>query len=105
PRSLALRRLAPAFMVAVLALLAVGAGLAFWIRLVLYLFLVIYFLAGICLGPARSTSVDILTRLSLPVLTFPFHFSYGLGTLAGLSEGITSMCLGLSTGRQETTRS
>jgi len=105
PRSLALRRLAPAFMVAVLAVLALGATLALWIRIVLYLFLVIYFLAGICFGPGRSVSVDILTRLSVPVLAFPFHLSYGLGTLAGLSDGMTSTRRDVSTGRQQTNRS
>src|SRR5262249_38300782 len=105
PRSLALRRLAPAFMVAVFALLAVGAAFALWIRIALCLFLAIYFLGGICFGPARSTSVDILTRLTLPVLAFPFHLSYGLGTWAGLSQGITSMCVDLSSRGQETTRS
>lgn len=86
PRSLALRRLAPTFMLVLLVMLATGAVFTLWPRILLYLLLGLYILAGVCLGPAQSPAFDILTRLSLPVLAFPFHLSYGLGTLAGLCQ-------------------
>lgn len=84
PQSFSLRRFVPAFMVLLLSGLAM---LAVWLpamRIFIATLLLLYILTGFYFGSAQSRLTGLLTRVCLPFCAFPFHVSYGIGTLAGL---------------------
>jgi glycosyltransferase involved in cell wall biosynthesis len=83
PRSFALRHFVPALFVMGLVILASGALVIPAARVGLALALAAYVLAGICFGSSELYEPDLITRFAIPLFTFPFHFSYGAGIIAG----------------------
>jgi cellulose synthase/poly-beta-1,6-N-acetylglucosamine synthase-like glycosyltransferase len=88
PQSFAPRRFAPALLVLVL----VGLGIlifrfpAIWPSVAAVM--VLYLIAGFYFGSRQANSSGVMTRLLLPFCAFPFHLCYGMGTLAGLWQGL-----------------
>jgi glycosyltransferase involved in cell wall biosynthesis len=84
PQSFALRRFIPALLLVLLTGLAILTVFVHrtWVLIAILLFA--YLLAGLYFGSTQSRKSAFLTRVSLPFCAFPFHVSYGAGTMAGL---------------------
>lgn len=81
---LSLRRFAPALMIATLIGLSALGAFFLWARIALAILFFSYFLTGLYFGSGQSRTPGLVTRVALPIYSFPFHFCYGVGTFAGL---------------------
>jgi glycosyltransferase involved in cell wall biosynthesis len=88
PQSFTLRRFTPAFMVLLLAGLGFMTILSPAIWILIAAVMILYLLAGFYFGSTQSVPAGLFTRIVLPFFAFPFHASYGLGTLAGLWQAL-----------------
>jgi glycosyltransferase involved in cell wall biosynthesis len=84
PQSLSVRRFVPAVMVLLLVGLAIVSVFIPGASILITAVLLLYLVAGFYFASAQGRIPGLLSRISFPFCAFPFHFCYGMGTLAGL---------------------
>jgi glycosyltransferase involved in cell wall biosynthesis len=97
PHSLSLRRFVPALMVLLLVGLVILTVFRPGTIKLIAAVLVLYVLAGFYFGSAQSRTSGLLSRICFPFCAFPFHLCYGMGTLAGLWNGLRAAAHAKST--------